>query len=203
MAKSKTELDIIMEGLVMMIVFTTVWTISSEGFFNNSDHSIVGFVFGIIILYQIYNCAKLKIYKKSVSASSFKSGKINGKLYFIAVAVEVIAILTVLIILVSTGNKHFIVSSIALIVGLHFLPMAKIFSRKFDYYIGFWTIIISIIGLILISKNEFDYKIVNAFVCLGCAISTSTYGFKMVKDGNLIMKEKKSRNTATNTVYKK
>lgn len=132
---------------------------------------------------------KTKNQQKNVAAPPFKNGTINGKLYFITVILELIVISTVLIILINTGNENFIVSSIGLIVGLHFLPMAKVFNRKFDYYIGFWTLIISIVELLLISKNKFDYSTVNAFVCLGYAISTSTYGLKLVKDGNLIMKK--------------
>ena len=78
----------------------------------------------------------------------------------------------------------------ALIVGLHFIPLAKIFQRKFDYYIGLWTIVIATVGLILISDKKYSPNIVNAFVCLSCAISTTFYGLKMIKDGTAILNEK-------------
>ena len=67
---------------------------------------------------------------------------------------------------------------------------AKIFQRKFDYYIGLWTIVIATLGLILIITKMYNYNIVNAFVCLACAISTTFYGLKMIQDGTAILNEK-------------
>lgn len=66
------------------------------------------------------------------------------------------------------------------------------FDRKFDYYIVIWTSLIATIGLILILKNQFNYKIVNAFVCIGCALSTTMYGLKKVRDGNNFLKRNQS-----------
>ncbi len=59
MANKKTELDNHSGGLLLMIIFTTVWTILSEIFFNNSDHRITAVFFGIIIAYFIYSYLKL------------------------------------------------------------------------------------------------------------------------------------------------
>lgn len=191
MQEKKTALDVQLEGLVLMIIFTILWANWSEKFFDNSDYHVVGIVSGIAVLYLIYNFVKLKTNKKSVSVPPLKSGKKKAKWYFLVVAFEIVAIFGAVIILTNIGRGHLIPSSIALIVGLHFLPMAKIFNRNIDYYIGFWTIIIAIIGLLLISNNQFDYQIVSAFVCTGCAISTTTYGFKMAKDGNVIIKKYK------------
>ncbi|MBF9254381.1 hypothetical protein I2I11_13835 [Pontibacter sp. 172403-2] len=191
MAGSKTELDINIEGLILMIIFTVGWTISSEIFFDHSDHNLSAYFFGAVIIFLIYKCVKLKIEKNYVSVPPLENGNKKGQWYAAVISLEVIAIFAILIILINAGNEHLIIYSIALIVGLHFLPMAKIFNRKFDHYISFWTTAISGIGLLLILFEQFDYKIVNAFVCVGCAISTTTYGFKMIKDSNLIIEKNK------------
>ncbi|GET26002.1 hypothetical protein [Prolixibacter sp. NT017] len=189
MAGKKTELDLQTDGLILMIFFTMWWVYSSEIYFNDSDYHVVGIVFGIAILYLIYSYIKLKIYKKSISVPPINDGRKKAKGYFTVVALEGAAIFVAVLILANTGYGDFIPSGIALIVGIHFLPFAKIFTRKIDYYIGLWTIIVAVVGLLLINSSQFDIKIVNAFVCLGCAISTTTYGFKMVKDGKLILRK--------------
>jgi hypothetical protein len=110
------------------------------------------------------------------------------RLYWIIVALEGIAIFGANIILTNTGKGEYFISCFALIVGLHFIPLAKVFERKFDYYIGIWTISIATVGIVLILQNTLDYRIVNALVCTGCAVSTTLYGLKMINNGNNILK---------------
>ena len=64
MADHKTELDNHTGGLILMIIFTAVWTILSEIFFGNSDYRIVGIIFGVIILYLITKYIKFSNSKK-------------------------------------------------------------------------------------------------------------------------------------------
>ena len=108
------------------------------------------------------------------------------------------AILITKNVLVNIDKDYLFIASIALIVGLHFIPLAKVFERKFDYYIGIWTITIAIIGLILIINKNYDYRIVNAFVCVACAVSTSLCGLKMINNGKIILKENLEKKNATN-----
>lgn len=184
MAENKTELDNHINGLTLMIIFTTVWTVLSEIFFENSNYRVTGIAFGIVIIYLIYFYIKFNKSKKLLPKVPIKDNPKNDKWFYTVLALEGIAIFVVANILQNIGKSNLFIGSLALIVGLHFIPLAKIFNRKFDYYIGIWTIVIAIIGLVLISKNQYDFKIINAFVCMGCAISTTLYGLKKVKDGN-------------------
>jgi len=199
MADHKTELDNHTGGLILMIIFTAVWTILSEIFFGNSDYRIVGIIFGLIILYLINAYIKFSNSKKLLPEIPVENEPNNDKWFYTVVALEGVAIFVVQNILINIGKSNLAICSIALIVGLHFIPLAKVFNRKFDYYIGIWTIAIAIIGIILITGNLYDYRMINAFVCLCCAISTTEYGLKKVRDGNLFLKKMESIiNTAAN-----
>jgi predicted histidine transporter YuiF (NhaC family) len=188
MTAKETELEKHISGLILMIFFTTCWAILAEYFFGNSDYRIVGMIFGFFILYFIYS--SINFYKKNkiLPVSQVKHDSNLDKRFYTVLALEGIAIFVGINIIINMGKDSLIISYIALIVGLHFIPLAKIFGRKFDYYIGFWTTCIALIGMILINNNKFDYKIVNAFVCIGCALSTTLYGLKKVKDGNQYLK---------------
>lgn len=192
MANKKTELDNHSGGLLLMIIFTTVWTILSEIFFNNSDHRITAVFFGIIIAYFIYSYLKLIKNRKVMPEIQVIRNPKKEKWFYAVFALEGVAIFIVQNILVNIHKENLSICSIALIVGLHFIPLAKVFDRKFDYCIGIWTSLIATIGLILILKNQFNYKIVNAFVCIGCALSTTMYGLKKVRDGNNFLKRTQS-----------
>ena len=187
MAENITELDDHIGGLILMIIFTICWTVLSEIFFNNSDHRIVGISFGIIILYLIHSYLKFNKFNKSLPKKTIERNKKKDNWFYAVFALEGIAIFVGINILINMGKGSLINCYMALIVGLHFIPLAKIFDRKFDYYIGFWTTLIALIGMILIHNNKFDYKIVNALICMGCAISTIAYGLKKIKDGNLFL----------------
>lgn len=54
MADNETSLDQPIGGLFMMIIFTTIWTVLSEYYFNNFDYRAVSIVFGAAITYLIY-----------------------------------------------------------------------------------------------------------------------------------------------------
>jgi len=184
MENKKTVLDDQIGGLGLMIVFTIVWAILSEYFFNNSDHKVVLLVFGFITSYLIYTYFKFIKRNKLLPPLTIEKNTKKEKWFYTVFALEGIAIFIVKNILINIDRDNLFFSSFALIVGLHFIPLAKIFNRKFDYYIGTWTTIVAILGLTLIITNQFEYKIVNAFVCAACAISTTMYGIKKVIDGN-------------------
>jgi hypothetical protein len=184
----ESELDKHISGLNLMIFFTSCWTFLAEYFLENSDYRIVGIIFGFLILYFIYSSLNFNKTSKILPVLEAAHDPNLDKRFYVVLALEGIAIFVGINIIINMGKDSLIISYIALIVGLHFIPLAKIFGRKFDYYIGFWTTCVALIGMILIINNKFDYKIVNAFVCIGCALSTTLYGLKKVIDGNQYLK---------------
>ena len=187
MADNETSLDQPIGGLFMMIIFTTIWTVLAEYYFNNYDYRIVSIVFGAAIIYLIYYYWTFS--KKNTRLP--KTEKIKNpkkeKWFWIIFVIEGIAIFLTANFLINFGKQNLLISSLALIVGLHFIPLAKVFDRKFHYYIGIWTTSAAILALILIIKNSSDYKIVNAFLCVACAISTTLSGLYMIRNGKKIL----------------
>ena len=193
MTYKRTGLDNHIVGISLMIIFTSFWTILAEYFFDNSDFRVVGITLGFVVLYLIYSFVKFNKRKTNLTEiTSENKPKINKWFYTIS-AFQGIAIFVVYNILVNIDQLNLIICCIALIVGIHFVLLAKVFDRKFDYYIGSWTTIIAIIGFVLIVKSQYDYRIVNAFVCLGCALSTTMYGIKIIIGGNSYLKGFKSK----------
>ena len=191
MADKETALDRPLGGLFLMILFTIVWILIAEYYFGNFDFKLLGVIFGAILIYFIYSYWKLSQRKSSLPLTIIKIGNPQKeKLYWIIVALEGIAIFVANVVLTNLKKDEFFISCFALIVGSHFIPLAKVFERKFDYYIGVWTILAAITGIVLISQKTFDYQIINAFVCTCCAISTVVYGLKMINDGNKIVGNK-------------
>jgi hypothetical protein len=186
MADKKTALNRPLGGLFLMILFTIIWVLIAEYYFGNRDFKLVGFIFGAILIYFAYSYWKLSQRKSSLPLIKENDSPQKERLYWIIVALEGIAIFVTNTILINLKKEEFFISCFALIVGLHFIPLAKVFERKFYYYIGVWTILAAITGIALIFQKTFDYQIINAFVCTCCAVSTVLCGLKIINDGNKI-----------------
>lgn len=189
MASKQTVLDKPLGELFLMSILTIIWVILAEYYFNNSDYRIVGFIFGAILIYFIYSYWKLSKKKSLLLEIKEAEDPKKERLYWIILALEGIAIFSANIILTNIEKDELFISCFALIVGLHFIPLAKVFERKFDYYIGIWTILIAATGIMLILQQTLDYRIVNGLVCTGCAVSTTLYGLKMLNDGSKIIEK--------------
>ena len=138
MADKSTELDQPLGGLVLMIILTSIWVLLAEYYFGNFDFRIIDCVFGAILVYFIYSYWKFFKKKTFLPVTEKIEDPKKERLYWIIFALEGVAILVTNIILTNIKRDELFISCFALIVGLHFIPLAKVFERKFDYYIG-WT----------------------------------------------------------------
>jgi hypothetical protein len=94
------------------------------------------------------------------------------------------------VILVLIGLPQYTLSAIALIIGLHFYPMAKIFDRKVDYYVATWTCLVAINSIFMTAGNNYSQTFILTILGIGVALATSTYGFYMLFTGyNYIKKQ--------------
>jgi hypothetical protein len=192
MEKIETKIDKPLGGLILMIIFTATWSLLAEYFFHASDYYLTGIFFGIVLIYFIFAYFSLNGSKRELPKIVEIKNPQKEKMYWIILALEGIGIFVTNVVLTNIGRENLFISCFALIVGLHFIPLAKVFERKFDYYIGFWTISVAILGLILTLRQTFDQNLINAFVCTACAISTTAYGIKMVTDANNVVRELKA-----------
>src|SRR5699024_2591350 len=78
------------------------------------------------------------------------------------------------------GQWIWLLPVIALIVALHFFPMAPMFGRSIDYYLGAVMAIAGLTGLTLAGLG-YEQQVVWAVTGVGGALVTSAYGLFMVR----------------------
>ena len=188
-------------GLLLMALFTLMWNGIAENGFNGRDHYILTLVFSIFSLlfigYGIYLFTIAKKFPKEMNDADRNLGKKSGKSYGIIFGLEGVLIAATVLLLLKFNMETYIVPAIALIVGLHFYPMAKVFNRNIDYYVATFTCIVAFIGFYMVSRS-FDQKNIHALVGTGVALATSFYGFYMILTGQKYIEDKKANVDSNN-----
>lgn len=185
---SKKQLEKVLDGLSLMIIFTIVWVMIGEVTLNGRDYWLIGAVFTLIVLSflafyaKFYTIAK-RLPEDPVAVNEDK--KTKNKRFIIIFIAEGVGILVIKNILVNTGHDNWFIPGIALIVGLHFFPLAKVFNRTFDYFAGAFVCLTAITGFVLINKG-FPAYITTPIISTGCALATSAYGTMMILKGKKI-----------------
>ena len=174
-------------GLFLMAFFTIGWAGMAEGSLNGKDHGSVVIIFSLIsygfIGYAIY---LLRISKRFSSFDDEVQKSASQKLmkqFYMNFGVEIIAVCILSFILNYLHKNDYIVPVIALIIGLHFYPLTKIFKRKIDYFFATWTCIISICGILMLLFKSFSVSNICSFVSIGVAFATTGYGIYMLYKG--------------------
>lgn len=78
------------------------------------------------------------------------------------------------------GLFEFTAPAVCLIVGVHFLPMAWVFDRRIDLWLGSIAIAIGVVGLTWVLVDQGDYLSAWTFVGYSTAAITTTYGINML-----------------------
>jgi hypothetical protein len=89
---------------------------------------------------------------------------------------EIVLIVLATVILGWTGRSDYNVPVIALIVGLHFYPLGRIFGRRIDTYIATWVTAVGVAGIVVIAGTDVQPEHVWPWVGLGAALGTAAYG---------------------------
>ena len=170
-------------GLLLMALFTMMWSGIAEGGLQGSDNYLVIIIFSAFslafIVYGTYLFLIAKRFPKISTDTEKLEGKRIGKWYGIIFGIEGTSIPIVVFILSAFHHDDFIIPGIALIVGLHFYPMAKVFRRQIDYYLATWTCIIALVGIIMTIRNSAQ-SIIFPLVGIGVALATTSYGTYML-----------------------
>ena len=187
---TKKDIDKPIGGLFFMIINTTIWTFIAEYYLENKDYRLIGIFLGFIItafLYFYFTFTKAQ--KTLIESNEEKTveEKSNEKWFLIIFGMEGLAILVAKNVLMNIHHDELFISFFALAVGLHFFPLAKIFNRTFDYYMGAWTCLFAIIGIYLITQKTTTVNLANVAVSLGCAIATISYGIRMINEGRKLL----------------
>ncbi|KFF16091.1 hypothetical protein [Flavobacterium hydatis] len=191
---TKKNLEKVIGGLFLMIINTIIWTLITEYNLENKER-VVGASLGIIILgFLFFYFRFIKFYKSIVDGNDTiktKEEEKKDKWFLIIFGLEALAIFLVKNILVNINHNELFIPFFALIVGLHFFPLGKLFNRKFDFYIGAWTTVIAIVGIYIIIQKNTTVNFANVIVSIGCAIATISYGTKMIIEGQKVIANSK------------
>ena len=86
-------------------------------------------------------------------------------------------------------QQIYIMPALVLIVGLHFIPQAKIFGRTIDYYLAPLPICTALIGFYLAFATSTSWQEVYAISNIGGALATAGYGLYMVLSHKHLMNQ--------------
>jgi len=135
----------------------------------------------------VINAVKLfgiaKNYPKITSETDLAEEKRMGKWFGIIMGAEGLGIFIGINVVVNLGYPQLTIPVIALVVGLHFFPLARVFKRTIDYYLATWSTVIAILSIVLTLNKTFTENGMLAFTGVGVAMATSCYGIYMVLSG--------------------
>lgn len=180
-------------GLLLMALFTMMWTGIAQSGLRGHDHSMVLITFSVLsvifVIFGITLFIAAKRFPKFTNEGSADKGRNMLKWFGIIFGIEFTAIPLVSVVLFLLKDQQFVLPAIALIVGLHFYPMAKVFNRKIDYYLATWTCIIAIASIVITAGNSYSQALTLTFLGIGVALATTFYGVYMLLAGYKLIKQ--------------
>jgi hypothetical protein len=178
-------------GLLLMAFFTMVWAGIASGGLTGFGQYAVLFVFGVpsgmFVAYSISLFRASRHFPPLVSSADKIEGKRMGIWYGIIFGAEGVTIPIVCGLLVYFRQPAFVLPAIALVIGLHFYPMARIFKRTIDYYLATWTCLVAFSAIAAIINNILPPNTIYALLGVGVAIATTGYGLYMIYEGKRLV----------------
>ena len=180
-------------GLCMMAFFTLLWSGIAFGGLHETNYWFFLLAFPVFAVLFVIKAIKLfgmaKFFPPLTSEADLAEEKRMGKWFGIIFGAEGLGIFVGINIVVNLGYPDLVIPTIALVVGLHFFPLAKVFKRTVDYYLASWATLIAILGFVFSLNKILPVNYVMAFVGVGIAIATSLYGFYMLIRGKGAMRQ--------------
>ncbi|RFZ92021.1 hypothetical protein D0C36_11275 [Mucilaginibacter conchicola] len=137
--------------------------------------SIVFFVKGIALFKMA------KGIPVSTSETDKAEQKRIGKWFGITFGAEALGIFIGINLVVNLGYPELTLPVMALVVGLHFYPMAKIFKRSVDYYLATFSTLFALCSIVFTLRKMMPANYILAFLGIGLAVTTSCYGLYMAR----------------------
>lgn len=173
-------------GLILMAFFTLMWGGWATTGVSTAIAVIISVFFAALaIAFVVHGIGLFRAVKRftKIDTPERKSqSKSMGQRFGIIFATEGVLIGAASAVLGATDNYTYINPVIALIVGAHFLPLARVFDRTIDYYIGAWVMAAGLVGIGLLLYSSLAPFTVWTIVSLAVACGTSLYGFYMIEE---------------------
>jgi hypothetical protein len=182
----------IASGLLLMAVFTLVWAGIAFGGLKDTNYWFGLLIFPVLSILFVVNAVKLfrisKYYPQLTLEADIAEGKKTGMWFGIIFGAEGLLIFVAVNVVVNIGHPELVIPVIALVVGLHFYPLARVFKRSLDYYLATWATLIAILSIVFSLNKTFTSHQTLAFTGIGIGIATACYGLYMVGNSRSIAK---------------
>jgi hypothetical protein len=179
-------------GLIMMSFFTLIWAGMAFGALYGTIYQWTLFIFPALSCWFVFNAIGLykaaRHFPNASSEADIAEGKRMGKWFGIIFGAEGLVIFIGINIVIYLGYPNLTLPVIALVVALHFFPMAKVFKRTVDYYLATWSTLVAVGGFIFTLDKIMPVNDIQAFLGIGMGMATSCYGIYMVLRGRAVIK---------------
>lgn len=179
-------------GLFLMSFFTLLWASNT---FTGWPAAAAGIAmtFAVIavacfILQGVRLIRARRLFPSVLSEEDAQYRGKSGRMFGIIFGAEGLAIWLAVAVLNRTDNGDYILPVIALIVGLHFYPMARVFRRSIDLYLATWTCLVALAGIVSIASGASPTQVASA-VGLGAATATAAYGMYMFREAAGLLRQ--------------
>jgi hypothetical protein len=171
-------------GLCLMSFFTLIWSAIAYGGLHPGGYWALVLIFPVLCIVFMINAIRLfriaKYFPDDTSPEAVARGKKMGKWFGIIFGGEGLVIFIAINVLTNLGHPELTIPVMALIVGLHFYPLAWLYQRTIDYYLASYSTLVAIAAIILSYQKVFNQNETFAFTGVGIAIATSAYGIYML-----------------------
>lgn len=171
-------------GLVLMGVFTAMWAGWALTGPAHIGRQLLSAGFWVLSVVFVVAGIQLMVVSRRLPVDTrgpeLSPGSRIRQRFWIVFAAEGLLIGIACGMLGGLGLAEFMPPAVCLIVGAHFLPMAWVFHRRMDLWLGSITILVAITGLLWVSLDRTDYQNAWTFVGYSTATITSIYGITML-----------------------
>lgn len=170
-------------GLLLMGIFTSMWAAwaysAAGGWFLILA---VGFwaASALFVLHAIHLLRHIRHFP-SPTETETQSGRTTQRRFGIIFNAEGIVIGATCAVLLIAHRFQFMAPAIALIVGLHFIPLSRVFHRRIDVWLGLFTALLGAVGIVSVGIDRDTYLIVWGVVGFLTAGVTAFYGVTMTQ----------------------
>jgi hypothetical protein len=172
-------------GLFLMAFFTLLWASWSLYGLPVAAGVALVVIFGILALIFVINGVQLLRSADRLPVPTGDDWNHQGRAlrigFGVTFAAEGVIIGVVCALLIVNGAYAYLAPAVALVVGLHFIPLGFIFHRTIDFYVAGWVVLWALIGFWLINSETMAAPLVASMVGIAAACGTTVYGVYMVR----------------------
>jgi hypothetical protein len=172
-------------GLFLMAFFTLLWASWSLYGLPVAGGAALVVIFSVIAVIFVINGVRLLRSADRLPVPTGDDSNRQGRAmrigFGVTFAAEGVIIGVVCALLIVNGAYAYLAPAIALVVGLHFIPLGFIFHRTIDFYIAGWVVVWALLGFWLISSQTMAAPLVASIVGVAAACSTTAYGVYMLR----------------------